>query len=237
MRGGRPTRKHTTASTIGDIISRKRATIGWSRAELARQAGLSLNTLMKIEQGRTVDPGVLKVALLSRALNIGIDDLVAPVLRATEQELFPQMTNGIVSFGYEGRTIDDAVKSLQRAGVKTVVDVRLNAISRKPGFSKTRLREALASAGIGYRHLRALGNPKENREPFWAGRIEEGQEFFRSVLQNDAAVDSLREIGDLAAEQVVAVLCFEADHERCHRRVVIEQVSDASPVPVTTSRA
>ena len=66
------------------------------------------------------------------------------------------MINGIVSVGYEGRQIDDFVAGLQRAGVRTVADVRLNAISRKPGFSKTRLRDALAAVGIGYVHMRSL---------------------------------------------------------------------------------
>ncbi|MDQ3504076.1 MAG: DUF488 domain-containing protein [Actinomycetota bacterium] len=47
-----------------------------------------------------------------------------------------------------------------------LLDVRLNAISRKPGFSKKRLTAALAAVGIGYRHARALGNPRDNREPF-----------------------------------------------------------------------
>jgi len=91
------------------------------------------------------------------------------------------MTHGIVSVGYEARTIDAFVAELQRAGVQTVADVRLNAISRKAGFSKTRLKEALAAAAIGYRHMRSLGNAKENRQPFWDGRVEQGRSVFRET--------------------------------------------------------
>ncbi|MFE2500029.1 DUF488 family protein [Streptomyces scopuliridis] len=50
-----------------------------------------------------------------------------------------------------------------------VADVRLTPISRKPGFSKTRLPHALDEAGITYTHLRALGNPKDNRAPSGKG--------------------------------------------------------------------
>ncbi len=143
------------------------------------------------------------------------------------------MTNGLVSVGYEGRTIEEFVAALTAMGVGIVADVRLNAISRKAGFSKTRLREALAEAGIGYRHMRGLGNAKENRQPFWTGRIEEGRRVFREALRTPDAEASLQELADLAADHVVAVLCFEADAEACHRQVVIDEVVESRPVPVS----
>ncbi len=142
------------------------------------------------------------------------------------------MTHGIVSVGYEGRNINDFVTDLQRAGVRTVADVRLNAVSRKAGFSKTRLREALAEAGISYRHMRSLGNTKENRRPFWDGRVDEGRRVFREALQAPDAEASLEELSELARDQVVAVLCFETDMEMCHRKVIIDQVVGATAVPV-----
>lgn len=141
------------------------------------------------------------------------------------------MTHGIVSAGYEGRSIEEFVKALQDLGVTTVADVRLNAISRKAGFSKGRLRDALANAGIEYRHLKSLGNAKDNRQPFWTGRVEEGRRVFREALTAPDAEAELAELGELAAEHVVAVLCFEADAELCHRQVVIDQVVGARGVP------
>ena len=62
----------------------------------------------------------------------------------------------LFSVGYEGRDLDEFVRLLRAHGVTVLLDVRLNAISRKPGFSKTRLTAALADAGIRYRHARAL---------------------------------------------------------------------------------
>lgn len=187
---------------------------------------------MKVEQGQTRDPGVLKVAALCRALSVSIDDLVQAAERNQTHWEVPAMTHGLVSVGYEGRTIDDFVSDLQRAGVQTVADVRLNAVSRKAGFSKTRLREALAAAGIGYRHMRSLGNAKENRQPFWDGRVDEGQRVFREALQAPDAEASLVELSELARDQVVAVLCFETDVDMCHRKVIIDHVVGATAVPV-----
>lgn len=187
---------------------------------------------MKVEQGQTRDPGVLKVAALCRALSVSIDELVHDAERNQLPGEATAMTHGIVSVGYEGRTIDDFVTELVRAGVQTVADVRLNAISRKAGFSKTRLREALAAAGIDYRHMRSLGNTKENRLPFWEGRVEEGRQVFRERLQSPEAESSLNELSALVRDQVVAVLCFETDVEKCHRKVIIDEVAGATEVPV-----
>lgn len=232
MGPGRPSRSGFRGPAIGAAIAAQRLRAGMSRGDLASKAGISGNTLMKVEQGQTRDPGVLKVAALCRALSVSIDELV----HDAEHNQLPleatAMTNGIVSVGYEGRTIDDFVAELVRAGVQTVADVRLNAISRKKGFSKTRLRDALAAAGIDYRHMRSLGNAKENRQPFWDGRIEEGRRIFREALQSPEAESSLHELAILAADEVVAVLCFESDTERCHRKVIIDEVVEAAPMPV-----
>lgn len=45
----------------------------------------------------------------------------------------------LFSVGYEGRSLDELVNELHEHRVTVLLDVRLNAISRKPGLSKTRL--------------------------------------------------------------------------------------------------
>ncbi|MFJ4412256.1 DUF488 family protein [Streptomyces sp. NPDC088910] len=116
--------------------------------------------------------------------------------------------------------------------IDIVADVRLTPISRKPGFSKTRLGAALSGAGIEYAHLRALGNPKANRAPFWDGRLAEGKAQFRSVLRSDEARSDLDRLAAHAKHSRVAVLCFEADENRCHRQVVLETVRKQAFVAV-----
>lgn len=232
MGPGRPRRSAIEVVAVGPVLAHRRQASGMSRSVLAAKAGLSSNTLMKVEQGQTRDPGVLKIAALCRALSVSIDELVRDAERNRVPQEAPVMTHGIVSVGYEGRTIEDFVDELVRAGVKTVADVRLNAISRKAGFSKTRLRDALAAAGIEYRHMRSLGNAKENRSPFWDGRVEEGRRVFGEALQAPEAESSLDELSALVRDQVVAVLCFESDVEKCHRKVIIDKVVGATKAPV-----
>lgn len=230
---GRPRREASARDgRLALLLRAYRMQAGLSRQETARRATISLNTLMAFEQGRTHDPGFFKIAALCNVLGITLDELNGSVAPAASNVRKGIMTNGIVSIGYEGRTIEAFVSSLVAAGVSTVADVRLTPLSRKPGFSKTRLTGALTDAGIGYVHMKPLGNPKANREPFWSGRIEEGRSVFRALLDSEPAVEALRALGDLAAEEVVAVLCFEHEQGNCHRHVVIDEVQKQKPVPV-----
>ena len=75
----------------------------------------------------------------------------------------------IASVGYEGRSADEVIEALVGAGVRALVDVRQNAISRKPGLSKRALAERCRVRGIEYLHEPSLGNPRENRDDFRAG--------------------------------------------------------------------
>lgn len=147
------------------------------------------------------------------------------MLRAVE----PRLQEGsLVSVGYEGRDVDELIEDLKQLGVSVVVDVRLNAISRKPGMSKSALRAQLQGAGIDYVHLRALGNPRDNRDGFRSGSPTARRRFLRTLTSADGCA-ALDELASLAASRVVAVLCFEAEHGTCHRACVIESIQARSP--------
>lgn len=133
----------------------------------------------------------------------------------------------VESVGYEGRTIEAFVADLTARHVEVLVDVRLNAISRRRGFSKTALAKALTAAGIEYRHLRALGNPKENRPAFGRDDVETGRAIYRELLDRPAAAVELQTLADLATTTKVAVMCFESDESRCHRKVIIDELLTA----------
>ena len=79
----------------------------------------------------------------------------------------------LYTIGYEGALQPDLIARLKAAGVRTLVDVRAVAASRRAGFSKTLLGNSLAEAGIDYVHLRGVGTPKAGREAALAGRIAE----------------------------------------------------------------
>lgn len=132
----------------------------------------------------------------------------------------------LYTVGYEGRDADDVLELLVQHGVEEVVDVRLNPASRKPGFSRRRLTEALEDVGLTYVHMPELGNPRENRAAFHAGEPA-AIEFYLSRL--DEAGDTVARIAEAAQARTVALLCYERDVEICHRRQVAEAVRDAAP--------
>ncbi len=153
----------------------------------------------------------------------------------------------IFTTGYEGRSLEAFLTDLRAQGVTMLADVRDAPVSRKPGFSKNALAEALGHAGIGYRHIRALGCPKPIRDAYkedgdWSRYT---RAFMKHLKHQQPALD---ELATLCAEQPTALLCYEADFTRCHRtyvaRVVaarggenVVHVTDAGPVddsaPVT----
>ncbi len=49
---------------------------GWSQEKLAREAGISYQTLIKIEQGRIKNPKLETLIKLAKALNVSLDELI-----------------------------------------------------------------------------------------------------------------------------------------------------------------
>ncbi len=133
----------------------------------------------------------------------------------------------LVSVGYEGRSIHEFVDVLASRNVDLLVDVRLNAISRKKGFSKTALANALNEQGIEYRHERELGNPKDNREPFRQG-LPEARVRYNEHLSNGVAA-TCQKVIELARERRVALMCYELAHEECHRSSIFDQAQKMFP--------
>lgn len=110
----------------------------------------------------------------------GFTNLEAEVLKPRGFAM-KQSTLNVMTIGYEGAVLDDFLRTLKHAQVTLLLDVREIALSRRKGFSKTALSEALAAAGIDYRHERMLGSPKEVRHQL----REDGdyQRYFRDFRE------------------------------------------------------
>ena len=129
--------------------------------------------------------------------------------------------------GYEGRSIKEFVNAMVKHGIQVVIDVRLNPISRKRGFSKRTLSETLREANIEYRHERDLGNRQENRAAFRNG-YPSARDSYRDHLENGAAA-ALSSVAERAHADQVALLCFERDHLSCHRSCITDFLQEENP--------
>ena len=131
----------------------------------------------------------------------------------------------IFTIGYEGATVAEFLAALQKAGVERVIDIRAVPNSRRPGFSKTPLRNALAEAGIDYVHLRALGTPADGRAAARAGRKDELKRIYAGQLELPEAIAETGKMLDLSREKPSALLCYERDPAACHRTLLLEAVA------------
>jgi uncharacterized protein (DUF488 family) len=131
----------------------------------------------------------------------------------------------LFTIGYEGATMAEFLAALQAARVERLIDVRAVANSRRPGFSKTPLRNALAEAGIDYIHLRALGTPAAGREAARAGRKSELEEIYAGQLETPQAMAEGAIMLKLASGKPSALLCYERDPACCHRTLLWQSLA------------
>jgi len=130
------------------------------------------------------------------------------------------------TIGYERLLPEQLAAELRAARIERVIDVRFRPQSRRPGMSKTRLGELLASHGIAYEHRRTLGTPPDLRHDFHAGRLERARAGFRAYIQR-ASPEALAELSDeLDGGPRTALLCLEEDPAGCHRRVLAELLAE-----------
>ncbi|MES2904691.1 MAG: DUF488 domain-containing protein [Pseudomonadota bacterium] len=128
----------------------------------------------------------------------------------------------LATIGYERAEIDDFIATLGACDIDVLVDIRDRAQSRRPGFSKSALSNALAEAGIEYLHYKELGDPKEGRDAARRGDYDAFRQIFSAVMASDAAKKALNDLKKLASSQSICLMCFERDQLQCHRKIVSE---------------
>ncbi len=133
----------------------------------------------------------------------------------------------LFTLGYEGLRLEDWLARLRAHAVAAVCDVRRNPVSRKPGFSRRKLEAALRRAGIEYIPFPELGIAAAERAA--ADTREKRQALFRRYRRGlPRRAGGLERLAQAAAEhRRVALACFEARPEDCHRRCLSEALADA----------
>lgn len=122
----------------------------------------------------------------------------------------------VLTSGYQGESLENFVSKLVAARIDVLVDVRTFASSRKPGFSKRALEQALQSRGIDYMHMPQLGMPRH--------LLRQRHELSDNTPILDAYDDLLPEWGEHLDSLMTymhgkrsCLMCFEADEQQCHR--------------------
>jgi uncharacterized protein (DUF488 family) len=123
--------------------------------------------------------------------------------------------------GYERISSQELCDLLKEQRVLHVVDVRQSAWSHRPEYRKKTLEECLRRNGIRYTHLAEAGNPFRPR----AGEQREFASCRRDYARHIAGKpEVLAMVRQLAADDRIALLCYERDSSQCHRSVIVSQV-------------
>ncbi|MCL4714420.1 MAG: DUF488 domain-containing protein [Hyphomonadaceae bacterium] len=143
------------------------------------------------------------------------------------------MSGKVWTIGYENVGQADFVAALKQAKIKTLIDVREVANSRRAGFSKKSLAAALDEAGIAYIHMKPLGTPKAGREAARKGDAKTMQRIFEAKLAVPESQLALAETAELAKQGRVCLMCLEHDWRDCHRSIVVRHLEDEFGVKPT----
>ena len=120
--------------------------------------------------------------------------------------------------GYTGRKTVDILVLLEQYCVRTLVDIRHNAVSMyRPELSKRNLAELLEDHGFCYSHLRTLGVPRDIR----AKAIDAGSRDVIWAWYDANVIPPFlgRNLHTFlnSFEHPVAFMCTEIDPHECHR--------------------
>lgn len=64
------------SNNISDNLRKLRGKKGYSLEKIARLADLSLNTIVKVENGVNHNPTIETLTKIAKALEVGVDDLI-----------------------------------------------------------------------------------------------------------------------------------------------------------------
>lgn len=128
------------------------------------------------------------------------------------------------TIGYENVGVPGLIAALKAARIKTLLDVREIANSRRAGFSKKSLAASLDEAGIAYVHMKPLGTPKAGREAARKGDIKTMHKIIEKKLDGHESQVALAETAGLAKKGRVCLMCLEHDWRGCHRTNVAKRL-------------
>jgi uncharacterized protein (DUF488 family) len=133
----------------------------------------------------------------------------------------------IYSIGFTKKTAEQFFSILKSAGIRRLLDVRLNNVSQLAGFSKREdlqyfLREI---CGAEYRHEPLLAPTREMLDEYKKMKGDWGiyERRFLALMGTRQIEDNLSS-SDFAIPTVL--LCSESEADHCHRRLVLEYLKN-----------
>lgn len=138
----------------------------------------------------------------------------------------------LYTIGFENKTAEEFFSLLKKAGVKTLIDIRLKNAKSKYGYaSKKELSKCLTYYKIDYKHkiecapsIEIFEDIKRGAAPF-SVRWNNYENNFIDLLDERNIIQEFENI-DL---DNACLMCYEDKPEHCHRRLLAEHLQKNFP--------
>lgn len=132
------------------------------------------------------------------------------------EQRFEKPLPGFFTVGYESKDIDQFLNTLVSNNIELLIDVRRNAFSMNFVYIKDALQKKLKDVNIEYLHIPELGIEGEERKNL--NTPADYEELFVKYRQTLPIKEVyINRIVELGTTRRIALLCFEADSDFCHR--------------------
>ncbi|MFC1636992.1 DUF488 family protein [Planctomycetota bacterium] len=130
----------------------------------------------------------------------------------------------LYTIGHSNLPIEQFVALLKEFEIGLVADIRRYPSSRKfPHFNRPALCECLATEGIDYLWLEALGGRRsggKNEKSPNIGLTSPGFRNYADYMATDQFRSAVQRLLSAAAELRTAIMCAEKLYWKCHRRIL-----------------
>ena len=156
----------------------------------------------------------------------------------------------VATVGVYGFTAESFLARLRAGDVGLLLDVRQRRGVRGPEYAwanSARLQDALAAAGVEYRHHKELAPTTELRQLQYREDDRQGvgkrsrtqlapeyRERYVAEILDRADLDALA--AELPTDRAAALMCVERDPEACHRSLIAERLAAEHGVHVSHVR-
>ncbi|MFH0895256.1 MAG: DUF488 family protein [Bacteroidota bacterium] len=190
------------------------------------------NSLLKVkaDYGKMNTTALIRHTYLNFPLYAINSEVAEKILTASElkkvKDAKPHNEDTLLfTIGYEGISLEEYLIRLIKNDIKILVDVRSNPLSMKYGFNKNQLIRFCSGLGIQYIHFPEVGIQSDKRQEL--NSQEDYDNLFAAYRKNSLAKTKetqLRILTLLKEHKRIALTCFEANINQCHRKHLAESI-------------
>jgi uncharacterized protein (DUF488 family) len=135
------------------------------------------------------------------------------------------VTSTIFTIGFTKKNAEEFFRLLQEAQVRKLIDIRENRVGQLAGFAKYPDLAFILDriAGIAYDYQPIFAPSPEIRDAY--RKTRDWAQYEKSFLELMVQRKVLEAVDPALFEGRVALLCSEAEADKCHRRLVAEMLA------------